>query len=121
MQLRADQIDEQMRPENLDRQIATFGTFRPDEARESLRRQLDNEKKRVRAQLDLYATSRTQLENSLNSAQQFAERLRTQLDDATRREAEDADATDAAPARTPFISPLPRPTATPTATPPPPV
>jgi hypothetical protein len=121
LQARVDQIDEQMRPENLDRQLATVGTFRPDEARESLRRQLDNEKRRVRAQLDVQAARRQQLESSLVTAKQLAERLRADLDDAMRREAEGEDGT--APARPAAATPArtPPPTPTPAATPPPPL
>jgi outer membrane murein-binding lipoprotein Lpp len=122
LQSRVDQIDEQMRPENLDRQLATVGTFRPDEARESMRRQLDNEKRRVRAQLDVQAARRQQLESSLVTAQQLAERLRTDLNDAMRREAEGEDGTTVARPATTTTTTTPRPPApnpTPAATPPP--
>jgi hypothetical protein len=121
LQSRVDQIDEQMRPENLDRQLATTGTFRPDEARDSLRRQLDNEKRRVRSQLDVQAARRQQLESSLVTAQQLAERLRTDLNDAMRREAEGEDGTmtGARPTTTTTTTRPPAPSPTPTATPPP--
>ncbi|HVG30361.1 MAG TPA: hypothetical protein VM864_11715 [Pyrinomonadaceae bacterium] len=119
LQARVDQIDEQMRPENLERQLATVGTFRPDEARESMRRQLDNEKKRVRAQLDVQAARRQQLESSLVTAQQLAERLRADLDSAMRREAEGEDGTTVPrPAPAPTTR-TPAPSPTPAATPPP--
>jgi outer membrane murein-binding lipoprotein Lpp len=120
LQSRVDQIDEQMRPENLDRQLATTGTFRPDEARDSLRRQLDNEKRRVRSQLDVQAARRQQLESSLVTAQQLAERLRTDLNDAMRREAEGEDGTTVARPTTPTTNTRPpAPNPTPAATPPP--
>ena len=116
LQARSDQLDEQMRPENLDRQIAVVGTFRPDEARDSLRRQLENEKKRVRAQLDLQAASRTRLEASLTAADQIVERLRTELEEASRREAEGDAGTETttAPSSTPRRTPNPNPSPTPT-------
>lgn len=118
LQSRVDQLDEQMRPENLERQLATVGTFRPDEARDSMRRQLDNEKKRVRAQLDVQVARRQQLESSLAPAQQLAERLRSDLNDAMRREAEGDDGTTVArPTTTTTRTPAPSPT--PAATPPP--
>ncbi|MGH9941537.1 MAG: hypothetical protein ACRD9R_04150 [Pyrinomonadaceae bacterium] len=109
LQSRRDQLDEQMRPESLNNQIATVGTFRPDEVRENLRRQLDNEKRRVQAQLDVMAQSRTRLEASLANADAVVQRLRAQLDDEERKELEgDADG-----AARPVSSP------TPSATPPP--
>ncbi len=118
LQARVDQLDDAMRPENLDRQVATVGTFRPDEARDSLRRQYDNEKKRVQAQLDVQNTRRTQLEKSLSDATQLADRYRAELDDALRREAEEG----RTPATTsvPLARPSPPP-ATPEPSPTPPM
>ena len=112
LQARIDQLDESMKPENLERQIATVGTFRPDEARESLRRQFDNEKKRVQAQLDVQGTRRQQLEKSLNDATQLADRVRAELEDAMRREAEGEDGT-VTPRTTPRTNAPPAPTPTP--------
>jgi hypothetical protein len=116
LQARVDQIDEASRPENLDRQVATVGTFRPDEARDALRRQYDNEKKRVQAQLDVQNTRRTQLEKSLNDATQLADRIRTELDAALQREAEQG----GTPSTTSAPLPRPSPSATPEPSPPPP-
>lgn len=118
LQSRIDQLDDAMRPENLDRQLATSGTFRPDEARESLRRQYDNEKKRVQAQLDIQNTRRTQLEKSLADATQLADRYRAQLDEAMRRESEDGGASNANANSS--ARPAPRTTASPEPTPTPP-
>jgi chromosome segregation ATPase len=111
LQAQTERIDDQMRPESIERQAALTGTFRPDELRESIRRQLEAEKKRIRAQLDVLAASRTRLETALASADQVSERLRTQLEEASRREAEETGATP--------TSVTPRPTPTPSATPPP--
>lgn len=89
LQSQHDQLEEQMRPENLNNQLATVGTFRPDEARESLRRRLDNEKRRVQAQLDVMALSRTRLEASLTSADAVVQRFRAQLEEEERKELEE--------------------------------
>lgn len=113
LQAQTERIDDQLRPESIERQAALTGTFRPDELRESIRRQLDAEKRRVRAQLDVLAASRTRLETALASADQISQRLRTQLEEASRREAE---ADDAGTTTTPALA-IPRPT--PSATPPP--
>lgn len=118
MQARSDQLDELMKPENLERQVATVGTFRPDEAREALRRQYENEKKRVQAQLEVQNTRRQQLERSLTDAEQLTQRIRTDLDDAMRREAEGESGTGTstgtpAPRPTPRVIETPAPTPTP--------
>lgn len=112
LQARRDQLDEQLRPENLERQTSLVGSFRPDEVRDNLRRQLENEKRRVQAQLDVLAQSRTRLETSLANADSVAARLRTQLDEETRKELE-ADRDEAE------LNAAPAPSPTPSATPPP--
>jgi len=114
LQAATERIDDQMRPESIERQAALTGTFRPDELRESIRRQLDAEKRRVRAQLDVLNASRTRLETALASADQITVRLREQLEEATRLEAEGDEA-----ATTPITTPAARPTPTPSETPPP--
>lgn len=111
LQAQTERIDDGLRPESIERQTALTGTFRPDELRESLRRQLEAEKRRVRTQLDVLAASRTRLETALASADQISQRLRTQLEEATRLEAEGDEAA---------TTPTTRPTPTPSATPPPP-
>jgi chromosome segregation ATPase len=121
LQARVDQLDEAMKSENLDRQLATSGTFRPDEARESLRHQYDNEKKRVQSQLDVQGTRRQQLEKSLNDATQLADRVRAELEDAMRRETEGEGDTSGTTNATPRPRPSPRTTATPEPTPTPPM
>ncbi len=115
LQAQMDRVDEQSRPESIERQAALTGTFRPDELRDTIRRQLDAERRRLRAQLDVLQGSRTRLEAALNNADQLVQRLRTQLDDATQRELESGDngATGASNA------PRPTPSPTPSATPPP--
>jgi hypothetical protein len=110
LQAQIERVDEQLRPESIERQSALTGTFRPDELRESIRRQLEAEKRRLRGQLDLLAASRTRLETSLNNADQIVQRLRSQLDAATQRELEGEESGTLA---------APRPTPEPAATPPP--
>jgi len=110
LQAQIERVDEQLRPESIERQSALTGTFRPDELRESIRRQLEAEKRRLRGQLDLLATSRTRLETSLNNADQMVQRLRSQLEAATQRELEGEESGTLA---------APRPTPEPAATPPP--
>ena len=115
LQARLDQLEEQSRPENLDRQIATIGSFRPDVERDRLRAQYENEKRRTRELIEVNARQRQRLEMSLQTADQLVARLRTQLDDETRREleAEAAGGDDATATRRPAPSLSPSPTPTP--------
>jgi hypothetical protein len=65
---RAAQLDEQMRPENIERSLALTGSTRPEELREQRRRELEKERESVRLQLDQLAASRTRLEAAIATA-----------------------------------------------------
>lgn len=112
LQAQMDRVDEQLRPESIERQAALTGTFRPDELRDTIRRQLDAEKRRIRTQLDVLQGSRTRLETALNNADQLVGRLRGQLEDAMQRELESGEAGT-------LDTPRPTPSPTPSPTPPP--
>jgi hypothetical protein len=112
LQAQMDRVDEQLRPESIERQAALTGTFRPDELRDTIRRQLDAEKRRIRTQLDVLQGSRTRLETALSNADQLVGRLRAQLEDAMQRELETGDAGTS-------NAPRPTPSPTPSSTPPP--
>jgi hypothetical protein len=83
LQARERQLDEDLRPENIERSLAGVGTTRPEELREQRRRQLDGEKTRVRAQLEQLAQSRTRLEAAISSADAEAYRRSAQINPPT--------------------------------------
>jgi small-conductance mechanosensitive channel len=80
LQARAEQLDYALQPENLDNSLAAFGSTRPEVLREQRRRQLENERTRVHAQLDQLATSRTRLESAIANADAEADRIRQLVD-----------------------------------------
>jgi len=82
LQARAEDLDIALKPENIERSIAGFGTTHPEELREQRRRQLESEKERVRKQLAQLASSRAQLEQAIAGADVEVERLRKRLDAA---------------------------------------
>ena len=79
LQARERQLDEDLRPENIERSLAGVGTTRPEELREQRRRQLESEKARVRSQLDQLAQSRTRLEAAIAIADAEAYRRSAQV------------------------------------------
>lgn len=83
LQARLEQLDEAVKPENIERALAGYGTTRPEELREQRRKQLENERTRVRAQLDQMANSRTRLEAAIATADSEVELLRQRVDAAT--------------------------------------
>jgi DNA repair exonuclease SbcCD ATPase subunit len=80
LQARMDQVDYSLKPENIDRSIAGYGTVHPEEARDSRRRQLENEKARLQAQITLLENSRTRLQASLSTAEAEVDLLRRRMD-----------------------------------------
>ena len=68
LQARLNQLDEALKPENIEHSLAGVGSTRPEELREQLRRQLTIERDGVNRQLDLLATSRTRLESAIQIA-----------------------------------------------------
>jgi small-conductance mechanosensitive channel len=79
LQVKQDQIEYQLRPENIER-AAGYGTLHPEEAREARRRQLENERARVIAQIKILETSRTRLETSVVTADAEVDSLRRKIE-----------------------------------------
>lgn len=69
LQAREQQLNEALKPENIERSLAGIGSTRPEELREAQRRQLTIERDGVRAQLKLVATSRERLESVIRTAE----------------------------------------------------
>lgn len=82
LEARTEDIDYALKPENIERSTAGYGTTHPEELREQRRKQLENEKQRVRKQLDQLAASETRLEQAIATSDAEVERLRKKLDAA---------------------------------------
>ena len=67
LQARLQQLDEDLKPENIERSLAGVGSTHPEELREARRRQLEIQKKSIQSQLDILATSRARLEAAIAS------------------------------------------------------
>jgi hypothetical protein len=69
LRLRAQQLEEELKPENIERSLAGIGSTRPEELREARRRQLSIERESVKAQLKLIETTKARLETAIASAE----------------------------------------------------
>lgn len=69
LRARAQQLDEALKPENIERSLAGVGSTRPEELRETRRKQLQIERDGVQAQLNLLETTRTRLEAAIRDAE----------------------------------------------------
>jgi hypothetical protein len=72
LRARLAQLDDSIKPENIERSLAGIGSTRPEELRESRRRQLKIQRDGVLAQLQTLETSRQRLEAALANAEALA-------------------------------------------------
>ena len=66
---RVQHLEESLKPENIERSLAGVGSTRPEELRESRRRQLTIERDNVLAQLRIVESSRQRLEAAIADAE----------------------------------------------------
>ena len=76
---RLAQIDEDMRPENIERALSGVGTTRTAEIRDVRRRSLEIEKRGLESSLMLTIQNRLRLEEDVRQADQLVQKLRQRL------------------------------------------
>ena len=72
LRARAQELDESLKPENIERSLAGVGSTRPEELRESRRRQLTIEKNGVMAQLQTLESTHQRLQTAIANAEALA-------------------------------------------------
>ncbi|HXF42262.1 MAG TPA: hypothetical protein VNK26_00850 [Pyrinomonadaceae bacterium] len=80
IRLRLDQIEIQLRPESIEREVAIAGSLRPEELRQLKRKSLESEKQSQQNLLTEVLRARSAVELSLQKAELFAEKLRSKLE-----------------------------------------
>lgn len=100
LQSKLEAVEYSLKPEIIERAAAGYGSTRPEEAREARRRQLENEKMRLQAQIRILETSRSRLEQSLATADAEVDLLRRRLEQQRLVEAGGSAQTEAAPSNT---------------------
>jgi len=76
---RMTQIDEEIRPENIERTMSGIGTTRTSELRDTRRRVLETERKGLESLLILNTQGRIRLEEDVRQAEQLVARIRQRL------------------------------------------
>ena len=79
IEAKLEQIEYAIKPENIERVTQSYGSTRPEEAREARRRQLENERGRLRAQFKLLETSKSRLAVASANADSEVDLLRAKL------------------------------------------
>jgi hypothetical protein len=72
MQARDEQLEEDLRPENIERSVAGVGSTRPELLREQRQRQLEIARARIRVQLEELDRRHTRLEAAIAEADALA-------------------------------------------------
>ncbi|HKP48185.1 MAG TPA: hypothetical protein VJT50_16410 [Pyrinomonadaceae bacterium] len=80
LESRREEVDYALKPENIERSTAGYGTTHPEDAREARRRQLEGEKARLQTQISLLENSRTRLQGALATAENEVDVLRRRLE-----------------------------------------
>ena len=78
-QAKIEQIEWALRPENIESSMASYGSTRPEAARDARKKQLEAERTRLLAQLKLVETSKTRLEVGVGNADAEVDHLRMKL------------------------------------------
>lgn len=81
LQARIDQIEYEVKPENIERNAALFGSLRPEEIREQRRKSLESEKARLQIQLNQARDSQNRLEISIKNADDLVVKLQKKVED----------------------------------------
>src|SRR5256714_10433026 len=76
---RLAQLEEDLRPENIDRSLAGIGGTRTAEMRDTRRRVLENDKRGVESLLSVTAQNRVRLEEDVRKADEMVTKLRLKL------------------------------------------
>jgi len=85
-----EDVEYALKPENIERATAGYGTTRPEDVREQRRKQLESERDRVRKQLAEFQASEDRLEQAIATSDAEVDRLQKKLDAVDRTDIENA-------------------------------
>lgn len=85
---RAAQIEDELQPDAIERRAALTGSLRPSDVRDQIRRGLERERERVRAQREMLSNSRVRLESAIATADLEVEKIKRRIDAADREQTE---------------------------------
>jgi chromosome segregation ATPase len=79
LEAKLDDVEYALKPENIERVTQGMGTLRPEEVRETRKKQLENERTRLQAQLKILENGKNRLEVSSANADAEVDNLRAKL------------------------------------------
>jgi hypothetical protein len=98
LQSRLEDTEYLMKPENIERDMATYGSTRPEVVRETRRRKLESDRSRILAQMKILENSRTRLESAVATADAECDLLRRRLELRRAQESTSLESSESRPA-----------------------
>lgn len=98
LQSRLEDTEYLMKPENIEREMATYGSTRPEVVRDTRRRKLESDRSRLLAQIKILENSRVRLESAVATADAECDLLRRRLELRRAQESTSLEPTESRPA-----------------------
>jgi chromosome segregation ATPase len=104
-----DQVEYDLKPENIERAAAGYGTTRPEEVRAQRQKQLENDRTRTRQQIDQLTAAESRLQLAIATSDIEVDRLQKKLEAADKAALENAKTNAQTNTAQPAASPTPTP------------
>jgi len=85
-----EQVENDLKPENIERAAAGYGTTRPEELRAQRQKALENDRTRTRQQIDLMTVSESRIQQAIATSDMELDRLQKKLDASDKAAIENA-------------------------------
>src|ERR1043166_641261 len=107
LEAHVEQVENDLKPENIERAVAGYGTTRPEELRAQRQKQLENDRTRTRQQIDQLAASESRIQQAIATSDVEVDRLQKKLEAADKAAIENAKTNPSQPGASPTPTPSP--------------
>jgi len=90
LEAHVEQVENDLKPENIERAVAGYGTTRPEELRAQRQKQLENDRTRTRQQIDQLTASEGRIQQAIATSDVEIDRLQKKLEAADKAAIENA-------------------------------
>jgi len=101
-----EQVENDLKPENIERAVAGYGTTKPEQLREQRQKSLENDRTRTRQQIDQLTASESRIQQAIATSDVEIDRLQKKLEAADKAAIENAK-TGSQPNASPSPTPTP--------------
>ena len=102
-----EQVEYDLKPENIERSVAGYGTTRPEELRAQRQKALENDRTRTRQQIDQLTASESRIQQAIATSDVEVDRLQKKLEAADKAAIENAKTNPSQPGASPTPTPSP--------------